>query len=192
MSADFSTCYPLRRGRAHEVCGPGATFFAVTCCNFTDKPVLWISAAWRRDGLNPLGLARYCDPGQLLLARAKAQIDLLAVSEEALRSEAVGLVITEIFEPLTLTHGRRLQLAAEAGRCTGLIITPEGMGSNAAETRWHCTALPEGDSTLQRWSLTKNKSGTLTKWVTRWDAASRRIIVVSEARERSRPASTTA
>ncbi|MFY0682756.1 MAG: hypothetical protein JXR13_19445 [Thalassovita sp.] len=186
MSADFSNCYPLRRGRAHEVVGPGATFFAVTCCNFTDKPVLWVSASWRRDVLNPMGIAPFCDPGKLLLAKAKNQIDLLAVSEEALRSGAVGLVITETFEPLTLTHGRRLQLAAETGRCTGLLMTPDGMGSNAAETRWHCAPLPGGDSTLQRWSLIKNKSGTLTKWVTRWDAASRRIIVVSEVGERSR------
>ncbi|CUH67370.1 hypothetical protein TG4357_02968 [Thalassovita gelatinovora] len=191
MSADFATCYPLKRGRAHEVCGPGATYFAATCCNFSDKPVLWVCPSWQQEMLNPEGFAAYCDPARLLLARAASQIDLLAVSEEALRSGTVGLVVTEIFEPLSLTHGRRLQLAAEAGRTTGLILMPEGMGSNATETRWRCTPLAAGgDSTLQCWELIKNKSGTFTDWVTRWDAAARRIIVVSKTGERPRVART--
>ncbi len=192
MSADFAVCYPLKRGRAHEVCGPGATYFAATCCNFSDKPAFWISPSWQQGGLNPEGLAAYCDPTRLLLARAASQIDILAVAEEALRSGAVGLVVAEIYEPLSLTHGRRLQLAAEAGRTTGLILTPDGMGSNAAETRWCCMPLSgDRDSTLHRWDLIKNKSGTLENWVTRWDATARRVIVVSKAGERPRAASAT-
>lgn len=204
MSADFTAVYPLKRGRAHEVCGPGATYFAASCCNQSAKPTLWIAPDWAPEQLNPVGLAQYCDPTRILLAKAKAQVDLLAAAEEALRSGAMGLVICEIYEPLSLTHGRRLQLAAEAGRATGLVLMPEGMGSNAAETRWHCTPLaPRGqppadrprkepnaglDSTRQRWDIIKNKSGTLASWVTDWDAAAHRIIVVSETGERPRAA----
>ncbi|WP_321831347.1 hypothetical protein [Thalassovita sp.] len=217
MSADFTAVYPLKRGRAHEVCGPGATYFAASCCNLSPKPSMWILPDWSHEALNPVGLAQYCDPTRILLAKAKTQVDLLAAAEEALRSSAMGLVICEIYEPLSLTHGRRLQLAAEAGRTTGLIVMPEGMGSNAAETRWHCTPLagttapgqtvpgktasanagnplqsgPEKglDSTRQRWDIIKNKSGTLASWVTDWDATSHRVIVVSKTGERSRAAS---
>lgn len=192
MSADFAQCYPLRRGRAHEVCGAGATYFAATCCNFTQKPVMWISPAWQAQSLNPVGLSQFCNPAQILLARARTQVDQLAVAEDSLRSGAVGLVICEVTEALTLTHGRRLQLAAEAGRSTGLVLMPEGMGNNATETRWHCTPLfaprrtdefPPRDSTRQRWDIIKNKSGTLASWVTEWDATSRRVIVVSKTGE---------
>lgn len=203
MSADFTKLYPLKRGRTHEVCGAGATYFAATCCQASPKPVIWLQPSWSHEALNPVGLAPYCDPTRILLARAKTQVDLLASAEEALRSGAVGLVICETYEPLSLTHGRRLQLAAETGRATGLILMPEGMGSNATETRWHCTPLAarqrghsaghrgqktdqEGlDSTRQRWDIIKNKSGTLASWVTVWDATSHRVIVVSETGERS-------
>lgn len=125
------------------------------------------------------------DPGKLLLASARDQTGVLAVAEEALRSAAVSLVVMELDKPLGLTAGRRLQLAAEAGKTTGLCIIPEGSGSNAAETRWHCTPVFDpDDSTLQRWQLTKNKSGTLGDWDVRWDAETRRIIMVSEAGKR--------
>ena len=82
-----------------------------------------------------------------------------------------------------------MQLAAQAGHTTGLCLIPEGMGSNAAETRWHCSPVfdPTGgaaDSTLQCWELIKNKSGTLGAWHVRWDAAARRLYVVSPAGER--------
>ena len=90
----------------------------------------------------------------------------------------------ELNAPLDLTAGRRLQLAAKTGRSLGIALIPEGMGSNAAETRWQCAPVfdPQ-DSTLQRWELIKNKSGTLGVWNVRWSASSRRINVVSEARK---------
>ncbi len=61
------------------------------------------------------------------------------------------------------------------------------MGSNAAETRWRAAPLydPEGgDSTLMRWSLIKNKSGTFGAWDVRWNHATRRLLVVSPVGER--------
>jgi protein ImuA len=75
---------------------------------------------------------------RLHLIRPANETDLLWAAEEALRSEGVGLVIAEPEKPLSLIAGRRLQLAAEAGRTTGLMLIREGQGSNAAETRWHC------------------------------------------------------
>ena len=72
-----------------------------------------------------------------------------------------------------LTAGRRFQLAAEAGRTTGLMLIQTDAGSNATESRWACEpqASPEADSTLQHWLLKKNKRGTPGDWVVNWNAA---------------------
>lgn len=192
MSDVFSSVFPLRRGRVHEAHGPGATAFAAIAGGMAARdrraPVLWLSGPWAAAGLNPLGLLPYCDPAALLMARAPDQAELLGVMEEALRSGAVALVVAETHRPLSLTVGRRLQLAAEAGRVTGLCLVPEdkgvALGSNAAQTRWHCAPLlaTAADSTLWRWSLNKNKMGTLSAWDLRWDETSHRIALVSEAR----------
>jgi protein ImuA len=125
------------------------------------------------------------------LANVADHIDMLAVAEEALRSGSVSLVVMELSKPLGLTAGRRLQLAAEAGKSTALSIIPEGMGSNAAETRWQCAPVFDvRDSTLQHWKLIKNKSGTLGSWDVRWDAQARHINVVSEVAQREGSART--
>lgn len=136
-----------------------------------------------------MGGAAYLDPSQLLIAQAPRHIDVLASTEEALRSGHVAVVIAELTQPIGLTEGRRLQLAAQEGNATGLCILPEGMGNNAAQTRWHCTPVfDEGntaeDSTLQNWKLIKNKSGTLAAWTVKWNAQTRRISVVSPTAQR--------
>ncbi|TYC49511.1 hypothetical protein FMN50_25405 [Rhodobacterales bacterium] len=195
MSLPFSSVYPLKSARAHEVCGDAGLVFAAIGAGLAKGPVVWISEP-RLPTVNPEGLAPYCDPGKLLITRAEGQLNVLASAETALRSGAAGLVVAEVGSAIGLTEGRRLQLAAEAGRTTALLVIPEGAGSNAAETRWRCSGVPapagsataspgprqnSHDSTLWRWSLIKNKIGTLSEWVVRWDAASHRVIVVSEA-----------
>ncbi|WP_305984676.1 ImuA family protein [Roseibium sp. MMSF_3544] len=188
MSLPFATAYPLKRARAHEVCGDGGLAFAAITAGQAPGAVVWISERWR-PVVNPEGLAPYCDPGKLLVTRTDSQLNALASAETALRSGAVGLVVAEITGPIGLTEGRRLQLAAETGGTTALLMIPNGGGSNAAETRWHCTGTSpqnaprqnDHDSTHWQWSLIKNKIGTLSEWVVRWDAAARRVIVVSEA-----------
>ena len=179
---DFSAHFPLRNTRTHEVRGPGALFFSFVLGGQIDGTVLWVEEAWRAEQINPTGFAPYLDPKNLFFAKAKNQQNVLAVAEEALRSGAVSLVVMESNAPISLTEGRRLQLAAEVGRATGLCIIPEGKGSNAAETRWRCAPVFDvKDSTLQRWTLIKNKSGTLGAWDVKWDAEAGRIIVVSKA-----------
>ena len=150
--------------------------------------LLWVREGWQSHTVSAVGLADYIDPSRFLLARTKDQTETLAVVEEGLRDGNVSLVVMELTAPLDLTAGRRLQLAAKAGHSTGLCLIPEGMGSPAAETRWHCSPLPDPesapeDSTLQRWALIKNKSGTLGVWNVRWDQSARRLIVVSASRE---------
>ncbi len=148
---------------------------------------LWIRESWMSDTLMPQGLLPIFNPARLLLARPKDQTDALAVAEEALKDGALPFVVIEITRPLNLREGRRLQLAAKAGGTTGLCIISEGMGSNAAETRWHAASIfdtQSEDSTLMRWEIKKNKSGTLGAWNVRWDQKTRRVHVVSPVGER--------
>ncbi|AUH64236.1 ImuA family protein [Paracoccus zhejiangensis] len=185
MSAPLpaSLPFPLLAGRVHEASGPGAAGFAILACAQVPGPLLWISEDWQTARLDPAGLASFTDPGRLLLADTANQTDTLAIAEEALKDGAVALVVAEMTRPLNLREGRRLQLAAKAGGATGLCLIPEGMGSNAAETRWQCSPVFDpgrsADSTLMQWEIIKNKKGTLGIWHVRWDAAAHRLDVVS-------------
>lgn len=186
MPTDFHRGFPLLPSRVHEACGPGSVAFAAMAAARL-PPVLWVREAWLPESLNPLGLVPVLDPAQLLIARTRNQTDSLAVAEEALKDGACPFVVIEITRPLDLREGRRLQLAAKAGKATGLCLIPEGMGSNAAETRWRCSPVFDAasrDSTLLELELIKNKSGTLGYWHGRWDAASHRLDVVSTTAER--------
>ncbi|WP_284163665.1 hypothetical protein [Frigidibacter sp. SD6-1] len=187
MRTGFSSSFPLRRARVHEVCGPGAFAFAAIAAASATGPVIWVREGWLADSVNPVALARFFDPARLLLALGKDQTDSLAIAEEALKDGAAPFVVVEVTRPLDLREGRRLQLAAKAGRATGLCLIPEGMGSNAAETRWRATPLFDPgarDSTLMRWESIKNKSGTLGAWHVRWNEETRHLNVVSPAGER--------
>jgi protein ImuA len=186
------SAFPLRPARVHEVCGPAATAFAAVACGVAPaRPLLWIVEGWRGEVLNPLGLLPFVDPARLLVALTPGQTDSLAVAEEALKDGALALVVIEITRPLDLREGRRLQLAARAGGTTGLCLIPQGMGSNAAETRWHAAPLCDpagGDSTLMRWEIIKNKEGTIGAWDVRWSSEAGRLDLVSTAGERPDPA----
>ncbi len=175
----------LRAGRCHEACGPGASGFAAILAARVGGDVIWITESWIPEQINPLGYSRFADPSKVLMVATKDQDETLAVAEESLRSGAVRLVVVELSAALSLLAGRRLQLAAEAGQTTALCLIPEGMGSNAAETRWRCSPVfAEHDSTLQRWEIIKNKTGTLSTWTVRWDEEARDIYVVSPVGER--------
>ena len=164
MPVRLSDVFPLVSARYHEVTGTGAFSFASICCGTTTGMTLWFVERWVREGINPMGLQRYCDPHRVLIGKCNDAADVLAATE-----------------PLSLTAGRRLQLAAEAGAATGLMIVRDGMGSNATQTRWQVSPVfSPDDSTQMRWSLNKNKSGTKMNWDIRWDEKARRVSVVSE------------
>lgn len=187
MSSDFFNSYPLRKARVHEACGPGAPGFGAILAAQVPGDILWVREAWRGDVLHPVGLVAVFDPARLIVAQTDSQIDSLAVAEEALKDGTLALVVVEITRPLDLREGRRLQLAAKAGNTIGLCLVPEGMGSNAAETRWRAAPVLDNereDSTLMRWEIIKNKSGTIGAWNVRWDREMRRLHVVSPAGQR--------
>ncbi len=189
----------LAPSRVHEAQGPGAAVFALVMAAQAQGPVVWIRPAHAPERLLPWGAARLIAPGRLMTVEAKGEADLLWAMEECLRSGAAGFVLAAPEKPLSLTAGRRLQLAAEAGRTTGLLLIREDGGSNAAETRWHCAPVwDEGqgnggrDSTPQRWSLKKNKKGTLGEYLVHWHGAAHSVPLVAPAGERDVAAPTPA
>lgn len=173
----------------HEIMGPGARAFCAAQAVQGQK-LVWITAARSQERLMPATLARFLDLSGLLIVRPTTEVDLLWSAEEALRSGAARVVIAEPSRPLSLTAGRRLQLAAAAGRATGLLLISEGHGSPATETRWRISPhfAAGSDSTLLSCDLIKNKSGTFGSWMVSWDGAAHRFTVVSPAGERGRVA----
>ena len=122
MSIRFSNVFPLKSSRYHEVTGASAYSFASICCGNTAGTTIWFVEDWMPEAVNPLGLQIHCDPHQVLVGKCSNSTDVLAATEEALRSGVISLVIAELTKPLSLTAGRRLQLAAEVGGSTGLMI----------------------------------------------------------------------
>lgn len=183
--------FTLRLARVHEVEGRGRRAFALLQAARCSGPLVWVLPSH----IPELPMLRGLPQGvseRLHLFRPNGETDLLWCVEEALRTAPVSLVIAEPQKPMSLTAGRRLQLAAEAGRSTGLMLIREGAGSNATETRWHCDAVASAaaDSTLHQWDLKKNKQGTLGSWVLDWNGASAVVDMVSAAGKRHEPAET--
>jgi protein ImuA len=183
---DTATLDPLTlvAARVHEAQGRARRAFALFQAARSPGTLVWIIPTHLPElpflGALPSGVNE-----RLHLFRPTTETDLLWTVEEALRAPGVGLVIAEPQRPLSLTAGRRLQLAAEAGQTRGLMLIHTDAGSNAAESRWQCDAIPGAgrDSTLQRWSLIKNKKGTIGSWVLNWNGTSSAFNLVSEARE---------
>ena len=158
----------IASARMHEATGSGRVVFALALAAGLSGPVLWVQDARRRDGLYAPGLAAFLDPARIVLARPTGPLPLLQVTEEALRSGAVPLVLAELAEAPDLTASRRLQLAAGTGGGRGLCLIPEDrLRTNAAETRWRAEPVP-GVDFCQRWEILKNKRGRLGAWQVRW------------------------
>lgn len=155
----------LLPARVHEAVGPGRRVFALALAGQLQGPVLWIQDTARTDPLYPPGIAEIFDPSRLILVQATGMTGLLQVAEEALRSGAAPLVVTELPNAPDLTASRRLQLAAGTGGGRGLCLIPEGrLCNNAAETRWMCMPMPGQGPGGQQWEALKNKRGRLITW----------------------------
>ena len=152
----------------HQIAHPAATPFAATA--FAARiagglaariglPVLWIAG---EDGPYPPGLRHWgLPPAQLIQVRAPRPIDRLYAAEEALRSAALACVVADL-TGLDSISGRRLQLAAEAGSVTGLILHPDNArAANAGHSRWHVTAAPVGGWTIR---LDRCRGGMPARW----------------------------
>jgi len=169
----------LPRAGLHEIDAADASAAAAGFCALVlarlaeDNSVV----AWcrRRRDLHGPGLAAFgLDPARLIIVRARTETDVFWVMEEGLRNAALAAMVGEIHKA-TPTALRRLQLAAEKGGATALLLRPpRAAAANAtsaatpAITRWRvgaaavmATANDHDTPVRPRWrvELQKCKSG---------------------------------
>lgn len=137
------------------------------------------------------GLARFGVPtDRLIFACAHKPADLLWAMEESLRCGRFAAVLGDGLAP-DLTATRRLQLAAEAGGSTALLVFPGTDGSrsrlSAATTRWRIGARPAVRPECPRWqvSLERCRGGGRSAWTLEWDHEALRFRVSAALADRS-------
>ena len=152
----------LAQGRVHEASGPARRSFAMWLAAQTEGPVLWIAPAWGQEKLNSDGVRAWIDPARLVFVSPRRTEDLLWTMEEVLRSGACALSIADLPDLPSLTHVRRMHLAAEtgskiaAGSSSGLLLTPGQGGAPGVETRWHLS--PQHASAHDCWRLERRRA----------------------------------
>ncbi|WP_159466590.1 ImuA family protein [Dyadobacter sp. 3J3] len=180
-------CFPNRvfpTGAVHELVSSSPTDAAATTgfmAGVLGKLMqggglsLWIS---QKRTLFPPALKFFgIDPDRVIFIDVKSEKDLLWMTEEALKCQALSAVIAEI-KDLDLTASRRLQLAVEHSRVTGLLhrINPRTLGNTACSARWKITPVAsflEQDMPgmgFFRWDvqLLKVRNGQSGQWQIQW------------------------
>jgi protein ImuA len=166
--------------------GPATGFAALLAARLADRAeaagapatVLWLA---REDSLYPPGLMRFgLASDRLIVARAVSETDRLWSLEEAARSGAVAAAVGET-ATVGLAESRRLQLAAETGGVTLLLLQAAaaadgGTRPGTAVTRWHVagaaarTAPDEPGVGPERWrlDLVRCRGGRPGAWTVDW------------------------
>lgn len=138
---------------------------------------VWISC---KRTLFPASLKFFgIEPERVIFIDAKNEKDLLWMVEEALKCQALAAVVGELQE-INLTESRRLQLAVEQSRVTGLLHrhNPRSTNTIAAVSRWKITALPSDPGEelpgigFYRWNvdLLKVRNGEPGSWQVQWSS----------------------
>ena len=180
----------LPRGALHEVMAGhagAATGFCAALAARAGGEVLWCENARTLDAgaLYAPGLARFgLDPARLIAVRARRDAEALWTLEEGLRCRRLAAVIGEV-GALTLTAGRRLQLAAEAGGGTAFILSPaaETPPPGAATTRWRVDSIPGGAAARWRVELFRCRGGAARTWALEWRDATGDFAVAAPVRD---------
>jgi len=197
----------LPTGSLHEIAGgasadgAAAGFAAYLLARLAlaegGRPILWCAAG---DGLYGPGLAAYgLDTRRLILVRGRRPADLLWAIEEGLRAGVLAAVLGEL-EEVALTATRRLQLAAEAGRTTALLLRPldNKPAPSAAVTAWRIASAPSAPASWgnglgrERWrlELMRCRGGLPRQWLVEWNDETNRLAVAAELRDRPVDAAT--
>jgi protein ImuA len=148
-------------------------------------PCLWISMART---LFPPALKTFgVEPDRIIFIDLHRERDVLWAMEEALKCDGLAAVVGEI-GGMNFTQSRRLQLAVEQSRVTGLILRndPRKLTTSACVARWKITSLPsETEDGLPgigfpRWSveLLKVRNGNPGVWKMEWSGG--RFVPVAE------------
>jgi len=137
---------------------------------------VWVS---NKRTIYPLALSVFgIKPERVFFIDLWRQKDVLWAIEEALKCDAVSVVIGEISE-LSFTESRRLQLAVEQSRVTGFIhrYSPKTNNVTACVTRWKIRPLASETIGMPgvgfpRWNvqLLKVRNGKPGTWQIEWSA----------------------
>jgi protein ImuA len=157
--------------------------------------VLW---AFRRRDLFAPGLAQAgLAPGRLIYAECGRDEDVLAVMEEGLRHRGLAAVVGEVGR-VQMASTRRLQLAAEEGATTALMLKrwrrseedPLELPS-AAVTRWRIACAPSTPLPVEgigrpcwRLSLARQRGGEPHDWMMESCDATGCLALPAELRDR--------
>jgi len=183
---------------AADISAAAAGFCAVLLTRLAGKEgaVVWCG---RKDGLYGPGLAAFgLDTTRLIVVRTRSDKDVFWAMEEALRSGSLAAVLGETggAEPIAL---RRLQLAAEAGGVTALLLRPAGaaVALGWTTTRWRVGAVASVPAAAApgwsragpdrpRWrvELRRCKAGTPATWLLEWHDETGGLAVAADLRHR--------
>ena len=162
----------------------------------TSGTVLWALA--RRDLFAP-GIAQAgLTPDRVIYAECGRDEDVLAVMEEGLRHGGLAAVIGEVAR-VQMASTRRLQLAAEEGSTTALMLKRWRKGGedplvipSAAVTRWRIACVPSGELPVEgigrsRWrvELARQRGGEPFELIMEGTDAEGRLALPAEPRHRS-------
>ncbi|CAH1671097.1 MULTISPECIES: hypothetical protein [unclassified Chelatococcus] len=150
----------LRRAALHEIfaasAGDAAATrgfgLALTACAAAYRPIIWVRqdmVAQEQGELHAPGLQEFgLPPEDVVLLRMPDALQALRAGHEALRCQAPGVVVVELWgapKALDLTASQRLNRAAAKAGVTALLIR-SGTGAtpqpSAALTRWSVCAAP--------------------------------------------------
>jgi protein ImuA len=198
-------------GVVHEVTGSAAGGFVAMLAGRFRGAVLWCVMASSRTALYGPGLAAFgLDTRRLVIARCASRQDMLWAMEEGLRDPALAVVVAEPDRSVALTASRRLQLAAETGGVTGLVLrrgAEQGaLSPSAVFSRWQADSVaalgqPDAPAEGTRWRLEllrcrgahtgANSGGNMRanadwtkRWIVDWCNATRDLSLVSGAGHR--------
>lgn len=153
----------LRKGRIHEVSGPGADMFAILTAAEQARGIVWMGLHRDTISLCPAGMQAYLEIDDMIIVEAVSRGELLWAADQALRAEGRFCVVLEMPDLLSLKESRRLQLAAEQGGGIGILILRGGVSTSAAQTRWHCAPVAS-DALAWDWRCEKGKNGEAGAW----------------------------
>ncbi|HWK58266.1 MAG TPA: hypothetical protein VNQ80_13050 [Parapedobacter sp.] len=102
---------------------------------------LWISTSRI---LFPPSLSTFgVQPDRVVFVEVARELDVLWAAEEALKCNGLSAVVAEL-QDMDFAQSRRLQLAVEKSRVTGLMLrsSPRIVGATACAARWRIAPLP--------------------------------------------------
>jgi protein ImuA len=140
-----------------------------------DGYCIWVAV---RRSIYPPALKRFgIDADRIVFVDAVKNVDALWVIEEALKCDQVAAVVGEVPD-LNFTESRRLQLAVESSKVTGLIhrCYPRQENTVACVSRWHIKPVPSQMEDglpgvgFPQWEvhLSKVRNGHPGTWLVEW------------------------